>query len=191
MSAMASQITGVSIVYSTICSGADKKNIKAPCHWPLWGRGIHRWPVNSPHKGPVTRKMFPFDDVIMKMRRPHDKEGLLYGEIAVWCQRGWDTLYGRIANVWAMTDNRDFPWRQPAAPQVVVMTTRGGIWQLLILSNIMSVILYGTLHPKVKRMSLNTLGPRQIAAISQTTFWCAFSWMKMYKFRFKFHFHWN
>ena len=28
-------------------------------------RGIHRWPVNSPHKGPVTRKMFPFDDVIM------------------------------------------------------------------------------------------------------------------------------
>ena len=28
-------------------------------------RGIHRWPVNYPHKGPVTRKMFPFDDVIM------------------------------------------------------------------------------------------------------------------------------
>ena len=27
--------------------------------------GIHRWPVNSPHKGPVTRKMFPFDDVII------------------------------------------------------------------------------------------------------------------------------
>ena len=28
-------------------------------------RGIHRWPVSSPHKGPVTRKMFPFDDAIM------------------------------------------------------------------------------------------------------------------------------
>ena len=28
-------------------------------------RGIHRWPVNSPHKGPLTRKFFPFDDVIM------------------------------------------------------------------------------------------------------------------------------
>ena len=28
-------------------------------------RGIHRWPLVSPHKGPVTRKMFPFDDVIM------------------------------------------------------------------------------------------------------------------------------
>ena len=28
-------------------------------------RGIHRWPVDSPHKGPVKRKIFPFDDVIM------------------------------------------------------------------------------------------------------------------------------
>ena len=34
-------------------------------------RGIHRWPVNSPHKGPVTREMFPFDDVIMYWRSPH------------------------------------------------------------------------------------------------------------------------
>ena len=32
-------------------------------------RGIHRWPVNSPHKWPVTRKMFPFDDVIMDINR--------------------------------------------------------------------------------------------------------------------------
>ena len=30
-------------------------------------RGIHRRPVNSPHKGPVTRIMFPFDDVIMNL----------------------------------------------------------------------------------------------------------------------------
>ena len=28
-------------------------------------RGIHRWPVNSPHKAPVTWTLFPFDDVIM------------------------------------------------------------------------------------------------------------------------------
>ena len=28
-------------------------------------RGIHRWSVNSPHKWPVTRKMFPFDYVIV------------------------------------------------------------------------------------------------------------------------------
>ena len=29
-------------------------------------QGIHRWPVNSPHKGPVTQKKFPFDDIIVK-----------------------------------------------------------------------------------------------------------------------------
>ena len=39
------------------------ENIKAPRHRPLCGN--HWWPVNSPHKSPVTRKWFPFDDVIM------------------------------------------------------------------------------------------------------------------------------
>ena len=62
---MASQITSVSIDYSTICSGPDQRK-----HLSLallaFVRGIHRSPVNSPHKGPVTRKMFPFDDAIMK-----------------------------------------------------------------------------------------------------------------------------
>ena len=32
----------------------------------VWG--IHRGPVNSPHKWPVTRNMFPFDDVIMNKK---------------------------------------------------------------------------------------------------------------------------
>ena len=64
MNVMASAITGVSMVYSPICSGADK--IKHQSSASLaFVRGIHRWPVNSPHKGPVTWKMFPFDDVIM------------------------------------------------------------------------------------------------------------------------------
>ena len=34
----------------------------------VWG--IHRWPVNSPHKWPVTRKMFPFGDVFMLLCTP-------------------------------------------------------------------------------------------------------------------------
>ena len=34
--------------------------------------GIHRGPVNSPHKWPVTRKMFPFDDVIMAFIKSGD-----------------------------------------------------------------------------------------------------------------------
>ena len=57
MSVMASEITGVSIVYSTVCSGADQRKHQSFAS-PAFVRGIHRWPVNSPHKGPVTPKMF-------------------------------------------------------------------------------------------------------------------------------------
>ena len=64
MSAMASQITSLTIVYSTVYSGADQRKHQNSASL-AFVRGIHRWPVNSPHKGPVTRKMFPFDDVIM------------------------------------------------------------------------------------------------------------------------------
>ena len=54
MSAMASQTTSLMIVYSYIQAHINE-NIKAPRHWPLWEE-ILRWPVNCPHKGPVTRK---------------------------------------------------------------------------------------------------------------------------------------
>ena len=64
MSTMASQITSITIVYSTVYSGADQRRHQSSASL-AFVRGIHRWPVNSPHKGPVTRKMFPFDDVIM------------------------------------------------------------------------------------------------------------------------------
>ena len=64
MRAVASQITSVSIVYSTVCSGADQRKQQSSTSL-AYVRGIYRGPVNSPHKGPVTRKMFPFDDIIM------------------------------------------------------------------------------------------------------------------------------
>ena len=64
MSAMAAQISGVSSIYSTVrWSANQRKHQSSPSL--AFVRGIHRWPVNSPHKGPVTWKMFPFDDVIM------------------------------------------------------------------------------------------------------------------------------
>ena len=63
-SAMQSQITGVSIVYSTVCLGVDQRKHQSSASL-AFVRGIHRWPVNSPHKGPVTRNMCSFDDVIM------------------------------------------------------------------------------------------------------------------------------
>ena len=67
MSAMASQITGLTIVYSTV-SGADQWKHQSSVSL-AFVKGIHRRPVISPHKGPITRKMFPFDDVIVILNR--------------------------------------------------------------------------------------------------------------------------
>ena len=64
MSAMASQISSLTIVYSTVYSRCRSKKHQSSASL-AFVRGIHRWPVNSSHKGPVTRKMFPFDNVIM------------------------------------------------------------------------------------------------------------------------------
>ena len=66
MSAMASNITSAWIVCSTVCSGADQRKHQSSASL-AFVRWIHRWPVDSPHKGPVTRKLFSFDDVIMKL----------------------------------------------------------------------------------------------------------------------------
>ena len=66
MGAMASQITSLTAFYSTVYSGADQRQHQSPASLAfVWG--IHRWQVNSPHKWPVTRKMFPFDDVTIKL----------------------------------------------------------------------------------------------------------------------------
>ena len=64
MGAMASQITNLTIVFSTVYSGEDQNKHESSASL-TFVRGIHRWPVNSLHKWPVTRTMFPFDDVIM------------------------------------------------------------------------------------------------------------------------------
>ena len=67
MTRKATQITSFTVVYSTVYSDADQiKHQSSASLAFVWG--IHRGPVNSPHKWPVTRKMFPFDDVIMITR---------------------------------------------------------------------------------------------------------------------------
>ena len=64
ISKMASRITSLAIVYSSVYSGADQRTHQSSASLAfVWI--IHRWPVNSPSKGPVMRKMFPFDDVSM------------------------------------------------------------------------------------------------------------------------------
>ena len=64
MSAIAYQTTHVSIVYSTVCSGADQRKHKSSASLAF---------VKEIHKGPVTRKNIPLDDVIM-MDTQNDSE---------------------------------------------------------------------------------------------------------------------
>ena len=64
MGRIASQITSLAIVYSTVYSDADQRKHQSSASL-AFVREIDRGPMNSPHKWPVTRKMFPFDDVIM------------------------------------------------------------------------------------------------------------------------------
>ena len=62
MIAIASQITSLTIVSSAVYSGTDeKKTLKLS----ITGLCARNSSVNSAYKGPVTRKMFPFDDIIM------------------------------------------------------------------------------------------------------------------------------
>ena len=59
MGAMASQITSLASVYSAVQLGADQRKYQRPVSLAfVWG-------INSPHKWPVRRRMFPFDDVII------------------------------------------------------------------------------------------------------------------------------
>ena len=68
MGMIASQITSLTIVYSTVYSDTDQSKHQSSGSLAfVWG--IQRGPVNSPHKWPVTRKMFSFDDVIMEFTR--------------------------------------------------------------------------------------------------------------------------
>ena len=64
MRTIASLITSLMIVYWIIYSDADQRKDQSSASL-AFVRGIHRGPVNSPHKWPVTREMFPLDDVIM------------------------------------------------------------------------------------------------------------------------------
>ena len=67
MTMLASQITSLTVVYSIVYSGVNQRKHQSSASL-AFVREIHRGPVNFPHKWPVTRKMFPFDDVIMDIR---------------------------------------------------------------------------------------------------------------------------
>ena len=64
LTTMASQIICNPNLISTAFSANNIENIKASNNWPFM-RGIHRWPLDSSHKRPVTRKAFPYCNFIM------------------------------------------------------------------------------------------------------------------------------
>ena len=81
MGTVPSQITSLTIVYSTVYSDADQRKYRSSTSL-AFVRGNHRRPVNSPHKWPVTREMFPFDDVIMIMAHYH--KAILSYPVSLW-----------------------------------------------------------------------------------------------------------
>ena len=64
MGTNSSQIASLTIVYSNLYSGADQRKHQSSASL-AFVRGIYRRPVNSPHRWAVTRKMFPFDDIVI------------------------------------------------------------------------------------------------------------------------------
>ena len=73
MGAMASQIPSLTIVYSSVSSGADQRKYQNSASLAFVRGSSPVTGVNSSHKGPVTRKKFPFDDVMMN----HDNTDLM------------------------------------------------------------------------------------------------------------------
>ena len=114
MGAIASQITSLTIVSSTVYSGADQRKHQSSASLAfVWG--IHRGPVNSPHKWPVTRKMFPFDDVIMRF--------LVLGYYT-----GYD-LHGKYMVEYTLTVGLWFFQRSSPMTQGWITCSRADVWK--------------------------------------------------------------
>ena len=119
--AMASQITSITIAYSTVYSGADQRKHQSSASL-AFVRGINRGPVNAPHKWPVTRKN---DSTWWR----HHEFITCYACISSICQQVWDLyeLLGDvpvpcryiITNVWTLTPRRSwkYMWPNPLIPQ--------------------------------------------------------------------------
>ena len=106
MGPIASQITSLTIVYSNLYSDADQRKHQSSVSLAfVWG--IHQGLVNSPHKWPVTRKMFQFDDVIMFLDGHYRRQQTWYYMVCLkyichHCQRfmrvGWLILIDIVSH---------------------------------------------------------------------------------------------
>ena len=109
MSGITSQITGVSIVYSTVCSGVHRRKHQSSTSL-AFVRRIQWWPVNSPLKGSVTRKYFYLmmsscrNAVQFTLKITYDFETLPGGAkwVSKWLITGAPTFAEMIINTSAM-----------------------------------------------------------------------------------------
>ena len=157
-------------------------------------RGIHRWPVNSPHKWPVTRKMFPFDDVIMGR---NDKSALVC--VVPWHRAGYKLLpEGMLAQIMDAYMSHRASTCVAWSSAISYVSCYGLMWSSLwvimtghyvdIKVRVRSCYRTTAVYPVLISWSaLTHLPPEEMAAISQTICSKAFLWMKMYEYRLKFH----
>ena len=201
---MMSQITSLTIVCSTIYSGGDPRKHKSSASL-AFVLGIHRWPVNSPHKGPVTWKMFPFYDIIMvyfhifQVRARVQQAMVVVSAFVRRDQTVHPTCYHWIVRacvlpctpMWrhclmetrgaCVLQGRESQAMGPASESMVI-ACKNRVRCCFNARNFLQ-------NPLTERLThrVNSLRPRQMPAIFQTTFSNAFSWMKMFEFRLTFH----
>ena len=149
MSVMASQITSLTVVYSTVYSDTNQRTYQTSASLNLV-REIHQSPVNSPHKGPVARNTFSFDDVIMwpqqndtlAARHRIDpriawKLGMKSTPFRGWVPVGWNRIY---------TTNRQVPSQYHK-----ICNIRLNKYQNLNVSRLsLQLSIYNPLKPSVK-----------------------------------------
>ena len=105
MTAITSQIISLMVVYSTFIQTQIKETSKLRVTGLCVGNSPG--PLNSPHKGPVTRKMFPFDDVIVGCDLFHAAVNFPRREAKMTCHRLYlqHFIYARSSH-FVVVDNR-------------------------------------------------------------------------------------
>ena len=126
ISAMASHITGFSILICfTVCSGIGQRKHQSPKSL-AFVRGMHRWAVDSPHKGPVTRQKIPFDDVIMLVwfEVPND---IPYLSLPMKMDVSVSFIYSNAGPIYTWNPNRG----KAVSADFANMWTINGVWRIL------------------------------------------------------------
>ena len=109
MSVKSSQIADNLTICSTTANNSETPGSRDPHYW-AFVRGIHRWRVDSPQKGQVMLKAFPYYDIIMITHKKHSAEwnGInQHGAVIMRLQilfRRWLVAWSHQAIVWTNVD---------------------------------------------------------------------------------------